>query len=132
MAFASIPEITGVETLKAAVARFASEATLTAEEAGALAQRAAEQLAAIESAIEQAETLGFGDDGGTMPELYALRDQYSNALASAQTHQQSAMDSAVIASQSSRNIHTRHSDIQEAVAARGGQMASKEAYTNDV
>ncbi|MCY0928329.1 hypothetical protein OTB20_19430 [Streptomyces sp. H27-H1] len=132
MALATIPEVTGVNTLKAAVARFASEANVTAEEAAALAQRAAEQLAAIESAIEQAGALEFGDDGGTMQELYALRDQYTAALNSAQQHQKAALDSAAIASQSSKNIHERHTHIQEAVAAQGGRMAAKEAYTNDV
>lgn len=132
MALAAIQEITGVNTLKAAVARFASEANVTAEEAGALAQRAAEQLAAIEAAIEQASALEFGDDGGTLAELAALRDQYSAALISAQAHQKAAVDSAAIASQSSKNIHDRHGHIQEAVAAVGGRMASKQAYTNDV
>lgn len=132
MALAAIQEITGVNTLKAAVARFASEANVTAEEAGALAQRAMEQLQAIEAAIEQASALEFGDDGGTLAELSALRDQYTAALASAQAHQKAAVDSAAIASQSSKNIHDRHSNIQEAVAAVGGRMASKQAYTNDV
>lgn len=132
MALAAIQEITGVNTLKAAVARFASEANVTAEEAGALAQRAMEQLQAIEAAIEQASALEFGDDGGTLAELSALRDQYTAALASAQAHQKAAVDSAAIASQSSKNIHDRHSHIQEAVAAVGGRMASKQAYTNDV
>jgi hypothetical protein len=132
MALATIPEITGVNTLKAAVARFASEAGITAEEAAALAQRAAEQLAAIEAAIEQAGALQFGDDGGTLEELAALRDQYTAALNMAQQYQKAALDSAAIASQSSRNIHERHTHIQEAVAAQGGRMAAKEAYTNDV
>ena len=132
MALATIPEITGVNTLKAAVARFASEATVTAEEAGAIAQRAAEQLAAIEAAIEQASALEFGDDGGTLQELAALRDQYAAALSAAQAMQKAAVDNAAIAAQSSRNIHTRHGGIQEAVAATGGRMASKQAYTADV
>lgn len=132
MALANIPEITGVNTLKAAVARFASEAGITAEEAGAIAQRAAQQLAAIEAAIEQATALEFDDDGGTLQELAALRDQYAAALAAAQTLQQAAVDNAAIAAQSSQNIHTRHSGIQEAVAATGGRMASKQAYTADV
>ncbi|MFE9398646.1 hypothetical protein [Streptomyces flavidovirens] len=131
MALATIPEITGVNTLRSAVARFASEAGVTAEEAGALAQRAAEQLAAIEAAIEQAGALEFGDDGGTLQELAALRDQYSSALAAAQALQKAAVDNAAIAAQSSRNIHTRHSGIQEAVAATGGRMAAKKAYTAD-
>ena len=132
MALATIPEITGVNTLKQAVARFASEATVTAEEAGAIAQRAADQLAAIEAAIEQASALEFGDDGGTLEELSALRDQYAAALAAAQAMQTAAVDNAAIAAQSSRNIHTRHGGIQEAVAATGGRMASKQAYTADV
>lgn len=132
MALATIPEITGVNTLKQAVARFASEATVTAEEAGAIAQRAQEQLAAIEAAIEQAGALEFGDDGGTLEELSALRDQYAAALAAAQAMQTAAVDNAAIAAQSSRNIHTRHGGIQEAVAATGGRMASKQAYTADV
>ncbi|NUP35996.1 MAG: hypothetical protein HOY76_02975 [Streptomyces sp.] len=132
MALATIPEITGVNTLKQAVARFASEATVTAEEAGAIAQRAADQLAAIEAAIEQAGALEFGDDGGTLEELAALRDQYAAALAAAQAMQTAAVDNAAIAAQSSRNIHTRHGGIQEAVAATGGRMASKQAYTADV
>ncbi|MEU3665767.1 hypothetical protein [Streptomyces virginiae] len=132
MAIATIPEVTGVNTLKAAVARFASEANVTAEEAAALAQRAADQLAAIEAAIEQAGPLEFGDDGGTLDELLALRDTYSSALNMAQQYQKAALDSAAIATQSSRNIHDRHTHIQEAVAAQGGRMASKEAYTNDV
>lgn len=132
MALATIPEVTGVNTLKAAVARFASEASVTAEEAAALAQRAAEQLAAIEAAIEQASALEFGDDGGTLEELAALRDQYAAALNMAQQYQKVALDSAAIASQSSKNIHGRHTHIQEAVAAQGGRMAAKEAYTNDV
>lgn len=131
MALATIPEITGVDTLKQAVARFASEATISAEEAGAIAQRAAEQLAAIEAAIEQATALEFGDDGGTLQELAALRDQYSAALAAAQALQKAAVDNAAIASQSSKNIHDRHSNIQEAVAAQGGRMAAKQAYTAD-
>jgi hypothetical protein len=132
MALATIPEITGVNTLKQAVARFASEATVTAEEAGAIAQRAQEQLAAIEAAIEQASALEFGDDGGTLQELAALRDQYAAALAAAQAMQKAAVDNAAIASQSSKNIHDRHGNIQEAVAAQGGRMASKQAYTADV
>lgn len=132
MALATIPEITGVNTLKSAVARFASEAGITAEEAGALAQRAAEQMAAIEAAIEQASALEFGDDGGTLQELAALRDQYAAALAAAQKLQQAAVDNAAIAAQSSQNIHTRHGGIQEAVAATGGRMAAKQAYTADV
>jgi hypothetical protein len=132
MALATIPEITGVNTLKSAVARFASEAGVTAEEAGAIAQRAADQLAAIEAAIEQASALEFGDDGGTLSELAALRDQYSAALAAAQALQKAAVDNAAIAAQSSRNIHTRHGGIQEAVAATGGRMAAKQAYTADV
>jgi hypothetical protein len=131
MALANIPEITGVDTLKSAVARFASEAGVTAEEAGAIAQRAADQLAAIEAAIEQATALEFGDDGGTLQELAALRDQYSAALAAAQALQKAAVDNAAIASQSSKNIHDRHTGIQEAVAATGGRMASKQAYTAD-
>ncbi|MFE9777744.1 hypothetical protein ACFYPA_06255 [Streptomyces sp. NPDC005775] len=131
MALATIPEITGVDTLKQAVARFASEATISAEEAGAIAQRAAEQLAAIEAAIEQADALEFGDDGGTLQELAALRDQYAAALAAAQSLQKAAVDNAAIASQSSKNIHDRHSNIQEAVAAQGGRMAAKQAYTAD-
>lgn len=132
MALATIPEVTGVNTLKAAVARFASEANVTAEEAAALAQRAADQLAAIEAAIEQAGALEFGDDGGTLDELLALRDTYTAALSMAQQYQKAALDSAAIATQSSRNIHDRHTHIQEAVAAQGGRMAAKEAYTNDV
>jgi hypothetical protein len=132
MALATIPEITGVNTLKSAVARFASEAGVTAEEAGAIAQRAADQLAAIEAAIEQASALEFGDDGGTLQELAALRDQYAAALAAANGLQKAAVDNAAIAAQSSRNIHTRHSGIQEAVAATGGRMAAKQAYTADV
>jgi hypothetical protein len=131
MALATIPEITGVNTLKSAVARFASEANVTAEEAGAMAQRAAEQLAAIEAAIDQAGALEFGDDGGTLQELAALRDQYAAALGAAQALQKAAVDNAAIASQSSKNIHDRHGGIQEAVAARGGRMASKAAYTQD-
>lgn len=132
MAIATIPEVTGVNTLKAAVARFSSEANITAEEASALAQRASDQLAAIEATIEQASALEFGDDGGTLEELSALRDQYAAALNMAQKYQQVAVDSAAIASQSSRNIHHRHGSIQEAIAAQGGRMAAKEAYTNDV
>lgn len=132
MALANIPEITGVNTLKQAVARFASEAGVTAEEAGALAQRAQQQLAAIEAAIEQATSLEFGDDGGTLQELAALRDQYAAALAAAQALQKAAVDNAAIAAQSSRNIHTRHGGIQEAVSATGGRMAAKQAYTADV
>lgn len=132
MALANIPEVTGVNTLKQAVARFASEAGVTAEEAGAIAQRAADQLAAIEATIEQAAALEFGDDGGTLQELYALRDQYSTALVAAQALQTAAVDNAAIASQSSKNIHDRHGNIQEAVAATGGRMASKQAYTADV
>lgn len=132
MALATIPEITGVNTLKQAVARFASEATVTAEEAGAIAQRAADQLAAIEAAIEQATALEFGDDDGTLGELAALRDQYAAALSAAQELQKAAVDNAAIAAQSSKNIHTRHGGIQEAVASTGGRMASKQAYTADV
>ncbi|MFJ9101321.1 hypothetical protein ACIRJM_22970 [Streptomyces sp. NPDC102405] len=132
MALATIPEITGVNTLKQAVARFASEAGVTAEEAGAIAQRAQEQLAAIEAAIEQATALEFGDDGGTLTELAALRDQYAAVFAAAQAAQKAAVDNAAIAAQSSKNIHTRHSGISEAVAATGGRMASKAAYTADV
>lgn len=132
MALATIPEITGVNTLKSAVARFASEAGVTAEEAGAIAQRAHEQLAAIEAAIEQASALEFGDDGGTLQELAALRDQYAAALVAAKVLQQAAVDNAAIAAQSSQNIHSRHGGIQEAVAATGGRMASKQAYTADV
>lgn len=132
MALATIPEITGVNTLKQAVARFASEATVTAEEADAIAQRAAEQLAAIEAAIEQASALEFGDDGGTLQELAALRDQYAAALNAAQAMQKAAVDNAAIAAQSSKNIHTRHGGIQEAVAATGGRMAAKQAYVADV
>lgn len=132
MALATIPEITGVNTLKSAVARFASEAGVTAEEAGAIAQRAADQLAAIEAAIDQASALEFGDDGGTLQELAALRDQYAAALAAAHGLQKAAVDNAAIAAQSSRNIHSRHGGIQEAVAATGGRMAAKQAYTADV
>lgn len=132
MALAPIPEITGVNTLKSAVARFASEATVTAEEAGAIAQRAADQLKAIEAAIEQATALEFGDDDGTLAELTTLRDQYAAALAAAQALQKAAVDNAAIAAQSSKNIHTRHGGIQEAVASTGGRMASKQAYTADV
>jgi hypothetical protein len=132
MALATIPEITGVNTLKQAVARFASEATVTAEEAGAIAQRAQDQLTAVQTAIEQATALEFGDDDGTMAELAALRDQYSAALAAAQALQKAAVDNAAIAAQSSKNIHTRHGGIQEAVASTGGRMASKQAYTADV
>jgi hypothetical protein len=132
MALATIPEITGVNTLQQAIARFASEAGVTAEEAGAIAQRAADQLAAIEAAIEQASALEFGDDGGTLDELAALRDQYAAAYAAAQALQKAAVDNAAIAAQSSRNIHTRHGGIQEAVAATGGRMAAKQAYTADV
>ncbi|MGW7053111.1 hypothetical protein [Streptomyces sp. NPDC054887] len=131
MSLATIPEITGVDTLKSAVARFASEAGVTAEEAGAIAQRAAEQLAAIEAAIEQATALEFGDDGGTLDELAALRDQYAAALAAAQSLQKAAVDNAAIAAQSSKNIHTRHAGIQEAISAQGGRMAAKQAYTVD-
>ena len=132
MALATIPEITGVNTLKSAVARFASEAGVTAEEAGAIAQRAQEQLAAIEAAIEQATALEFGDDGGTLTELAALRDQYAAAFAAAQALQKAAVDNAAIAAQSSKNIHTRHGGIAEAVGATGGRMASKAAYIADV
>jgi hypothetical protein len=132
MALATIPEITGVNTLKSAVARFASEAGVTAEEAGAIAQRAQEQLAAIEAAIEQATALEFGDDGGTLTELAALRDQYAAAFAAAQALQKAAVDNAAIAAQSSKNIHTRHGGISEAVGATGGRMASKAAYIADV
>lgn len=132
MALATIPEITGVPTLKTAVARFAAEAGVTAEEAAALAQRASEFLAAVEQAIEQALVLGFGDDGGTIDELTALRDQYASALQAARTWQTAAVDSAAIAFQSSKNIHDRHGHIQEAVAAQGGRMATRQAYTSDL
>lgn len=131
MALATIPEITGVNTLKAAVARSASEAGVTAEEANAMAQRAQDEMAAVEAMIEQATGLEFGDDGGTIQELAALRDQCIAAVAAAQALQQAMVDKAAIASQSSKNIHDRHSNIQEAVAAQGGRMASKQAYTAD-
>ncbi|MFH8804074.1 hypothetical protein ACH4F6_31550 [Streptomyces sp. NPDC017936] len=132
MAIATIPEITGVNTLKSAVARTASEATTTAEEASAMAQRAQDEMAAIEAMIEQAAGLEFGDDGGTLQELAALRDMCAAALEAAQKLQQAMVDKAAIAAQSSRNIHTRHGGIQEAVATTGGRMASKQAYTADV
>lgn len=132
MALANIPEITGVNTLKAAVARTASEATVTAEEASAMAQRAKEEMAAIEAMIEQADGLEFGDDGGTLQELAALRDMCVAASAAAQALQKAMVDKAAIAAQSSKNIHDRHTDVQEAIAARGGRIASKQAYTADV
>jgi hypothetical protein len=132
MALAAIPEITGVNTLKSAVARTASEATTTAEEASSIAQRAQDEMAAIEAMIEQAGALEFGDDDGTLQELAALRDMCAAALAAAQKLQQAMVDKAAIAAQSSRNIHTRHAGIQEAVASTGGRMAAKQAYTNDV
>lgn len=132
MALATIPEITGVNTLKSAVARTASEAGVTAEEASAMAQRAQDEMAAIQNMIEQAEGLEFGDDDGTLQELAALRDMCALALAAAQKLQQAMVDKAAIAAQSSRNIHTRHGGIQEAVANTGGRMASKQAYTADV
>jgi hypothetical protein len=132
MALATIPEITGVNTLKSAVARTASEAGVTAEEAGAMAQRAQEEMAAIQAMIEQAGALEFGDDDGTLQELAALRDMCALALGAAQKLQQAMVDKAAIAAQSSRNIHTRHGGIQEAVATTGGRMASKQAYTADV
>lgn len=132
MALATIPEITGVNTLKSAVARSASEAGVTAEEASAMALRAQDEMAAIEAMIEQAAGLEFGDDGGTLQELAALRDMCVAAVAAAQALQKAMVDKAAIASQSSKNIHDRHSHIQEAVAAQGGRMASKQAYTADV
>ena len=132
MALANIPEITGVNTLKSAVARTASEASTTAEEAGAMAQRAQDEMAAIQAMIEQASGLEFGDDGGTLQELAALRDMCAAALAAAQNLQKAMVDKAAIAAQSSKNIHDRHGSIQESVAARGGRMASKQAYTADV
>lgn len=132
MALATIPEITGVNTLKQAVARTASEAGVTAEEASAMAQRAQEELAAIEAMIEQAESLEFGDDGGTLPELAALRDMCGAAYAAAQALQKAMVDKAALAAQSSKNIHDRHGDVQEAIAARGGRVASKQAYTADL
>ncbi|MER6534326.1 hypothetical protein ABT215_11045 [Streptomyces sp900105755] len=132
MALATIPEITGVNTLKSAVARTASEAGTTAEEAGSMAQRAADEMAAIEAMIEQASALEFGDDGGTLQELAALRDMCAAALAAARNLQQAMVDKAAIAAQSSKNIHDRHGNIQESVAAQGGRMASKQAYTADV
>ncbi|MER5584094.1 hypothetical protein ABT090_20980 [Streptomyces asoensis] len=132
MALATIPEITGVNTLKAAVARTASEAGVTAEEAGAMAQRAQEEMAAIQNMIDQAEGLEFGDDDGTLGELAALRDMCALAVAAAQKLQQAMVDKAAIAAQSSRNIHSRHGGIQEAVASTGGRMAAKQAYTADV
>lgn len=131
MALATIPEITGVNTLKSAVARTASEASTTAEEAGAMAQRAQDEMAAIEAMIEQASALEFGDDGGTLQELAALRDMCAAALAAAQNLQKAMVDKAAIAAQSSKNIHDRHGSIQESVAAQGGRMASKQAYTAD-
>jgi len=132
MALATIPEITGVNTLKQAVARTASEAGVTAEEASAMAQRAQDEMAAVEAMIEQASALEFGDDGGSLQELAALRDMCIAAAAAAQALQQAMVDKAAIAAQSSKNIHTRHSGIQEAVAATGGRMAAKQAYTADV
>lgn len=132
MALATIPEITGVNTLKSAVARTASEAGVTAEEASAMAQRVQDEMAAVEAMIEQASALEFGDDGGSLQELAALRDMCIAAAAAAQALQQAMVDKAAIAAQSSRNIHSRHSGIQEAVAATGGRMASKQAYTADV
>jgi len=132
MALATIPEITGVNTLKSAVARTASEASTTAEEAGAMAQRAQDEMAAIEAMIEQASGLEFGDDSGTLQELAALRDMCAAALAAAQNLQKAMVDKAAIAAQSSKNIHDRHGNIQEAVASTGGRMAAKQAYTADV
>lgn len=131
MALAQIQEITGVDTLKAFAARTASEANVTAEEAGAIAQRAAQELAAIEAAIEQATALEFDDDGGTIPELSAMRDQAMAALTAANALQAAEVDKAALASQTSKNIHDRHTNIQEAVSAQGGRMAKKEAYTAD-
>ncbi|HEY3480354.1 MAG TPA: hypothetical protein VGL02_15765 [Streptomyces sp.] len=131
VAIAQIQEITGVDTLKAFAARTASEANVSAEEAGALAQRAAEELASIEAAIEQATALEFGDDGGTLPELAAMRDQAIAAKAAADAFQAAMVDKAALASQTSKNIHDRHSNIQEAVHSQGGRMASKQAYTAD-
>ncbi|MFE7899194.1 hypothetical protein ACFU3E_17025 [Streptomyces sp. NPDC057424] len=132
MALANIPEITGVNTLKDAVARTAAEATTTSEEAGSIAQRAASEMAAIEAMIEQASGLEFGDDGGTLAELASLRDMCATALVAAQELQKAMADKAALAAQSSKNIHTRHGGIQESVAATGGRMASKQAYTADV
>lgn len=132
MAVANIPEITGVNTLKQAVARTASESGVTAEEASAIAQRAHDEMAAIEAMIEQASALEFGDDGGTLQELAAMRDMAAAALAAAQNLQKAMVDKAAVAAQSSKNIHDRHGNIQEAVAAQGGRMASKQAYTADV
>jgi len=132
MALANIPEITGVNTLKSAVARTASEASVTAEEAGAMAQRAQDEMAAIEAMIEQADALEFGDDGGTLQELAALRDMCVAAAAAAQALQKAMVDKAAIAAQSSKNIHDRHTDVQEVIAAHGGRIASKQAYTADV
>lgn len=132
MALATIPEITGVNTLKSAVARTASEAGVTAEEASAMAQRAQEEMAAVEAMIEQASALEFGDDGGSLQELASLRDMCIAAAAAARALEQAMVDKAAIAAQSSKNIHTRHSGIQEAVSATGGRMASKQAYTADV
>ncbi len=131
MAIAQLQEITGVNTLKAFVARYASEKNVSAEEVTALAQRTADELAGIEAAIEQATELEFGDDGGSLAELSALRDLAIAAQAAAIAYQKAALDAAALAAQSSRNIHDRHSDIQEAVAAQGGRMASKQAYTAD-
>lgn len=131
MAIATIPEITGVSTLKQAVARSASESGTTAEEASAMAARAQEEMAAIEAMIEQATALEFGDDGGTLNELAAMRDMAAAALAAAQALQKAMVDKAAIAAQTSKNIHDRHSGIQEAVDTRGGRMASKQAYTAD-
>jgi hypothetical protein len=132
MAVANIPEITGVNTLKAAVARTASESGVTAEEASAIAQRAQDEMAAIEAMIEQASALEFGDDGGTLQELAAMRDMAAAALVAAQNLQKAMVDKAAVAAQSSKNIHDRHGNIQEAVAATGGRMAAKQAYTADV
>jgi hypothetical protein len=132
MALATIPEITGVNTLKDAVARKAAEATTTAEEAGSFAQRAADEMAAIEAMIEQASALEFGDDGGTLAELASLRDMCGTALAAAKDLQKAMADKASLAAQTSKNIHSRHGGIQESVAATGGRMASKQAYTADV
>jgi hypothetical protein len=131
MAIAQLQEITGVSTLKAFVARYASEKNVSAEEVASLAQRTVDELAAIEAAIEQATALEFGDDGGSLTELAALRDLAIAAQTAALAYQKAALDAASLAAQSSKNIHDRHSDIQEAVAAQGGRMASKQAYTQD-
>ncbi|WP_030917361.1 hypothetical protein [Streptomyces sp. NRRL B-24720] len=131
MAIAQLQEITGVDTLKAFVARYASEKNVSAEEVSSLAQRTVDELAAIEAAIEQATALEFGDDGGSLDELSALRDLAIAAQAAALAYQKAALDAAALAAQSSKNIHDRHSNIQEAVAAQGGRMASKQAYTAD-